>query len=224
MASHQMWMQRLSRAVEKVFKHSCKLLPLSSLCRMSMKTDFESTESTVSPDRGASVRIPPVPRYRSCDVNAYLRAELPKVLAGDVYRADCHFVPQAEYFENPFANTTAIDNRGLPQKFNDLMVERGYFNISMPSNTLHNYVCNNISAYTLAEDVKALIRQVYARDFDLICNLFGYCDREEVTCLQQVPNMCGGKPGTNASAFSADAGQDVRSSLFPKWPCGKPGE
>lgn len=162
--------------------------------------------------------------YRSCDVNAYLRAELPKVLAGDVYRADCHFVPQAEYFENPFANTTAIDNRGLPQKFNDLMVEHGYFNISMPSNTLHNYVCNNISAYTLAEDVKALIRQVYARDFDLICNLFGYCDREEVTCLQQVPNMCGGKPGTNASAFSADAGQDVRSSLFPKWPCGKPGE
>ena len=58
-------------------------------------------------------------RYRTCDVNAYLRAELPKastlhtpdmrlqtftnaqydpivkVLAGDVYRADCHFLPQA---------------------------------------------------------------------------------------------------------------------------------
>eukprot|EP00434_Breviolum_minutum_P011625 symbB.v1.2.010256.t1/scaffold670.1/size174347/7 len=162
--------------------------------------------------------------YRTCDVNSYLRAELPKVLAGDAYRADCHFLPQAEYFENPFANTTAIDNRRLPESFNELMVQRGYFNISMPSNTLHNYVCNNISAYTLADDVKALIRQVYARDFELLCNLFGYCDREEVTCLNQVPNMCGGKPGTNSSAFSATADQDVRSKLFPKWPCGRPGE
>ncbi|CAE7754473.1 unnamed protein product [Symbiodinium pilosum] len=161
--------------------------------------------------------------YRTCDVNSYLRAELPKVLAGDIYRADCHFLPQAEYFENPFANTTAIDNRNLPESFNALMVERGYFNITMP-HTIHNYVCNNISAYSLAEDVKALIRRVYARDFDLICNLFGYCDREEVTCLGQVPNMCGGKPGVNSTAFSANADKDVRSKYFPKWPCGKPGE
>mmetsp|Transcript_42857 Transcript_42857/g.79903 ORF Transcript_42857/g.79903 Transcript_42857/m.79903 type:complete len:382 (-) Transcript_42857:77-1222(-) len=160
--------------------------------------------------------------YRTCDVNSYLREELPKVMEGDIYRADCHFLPQAEYFENPFANTTAVDNRQIPDSFNALMVERGYFNITMPS-TLHNYVCNNISAYTLAEDVKVLIRKVYARDFDLICNLFGYCDREEVTCLGQIPNMCGGKPGVNSTAFSANADKDVRSKYFPKWPCGKPG-
>ncbi|CAE7835190.1 unnamed protein product [Symbiodinium sp. CCMP2592] len=161
--------------------------------------------------------------YRTCDVNSYLRAELPKVLEGDIYRADCHFLPQADYFENPFANTTAIDNRKIPESFNALMVERGYFNITMPR-TLHNYVCNNISAYTLAEDVKMLIRKVYARDFDLICSLFGYCDREEVTCLGQIPNMCGGKPGVNSTAFSANADKDVRSKYFPEWPCGKPGE
>ncbi|OLP89170.1 hypothetical protein AK812_SmicGene29410 [Symbiodinium microadriaticum] len=148
--------------------------------------------------------------YRTCDVNSYLRAELPKVLEGDIYRADCHFLPQADYFENPFANTTAIDNRKIPESFNALMVERGYFNITMPR-TLHNYVCNNISAYTLAEDVKMLIRKVYARDFDLICSLFGYCDREEVTCLGQIPNMCGGKPGVNSTAFSANA--DKASSM-----------
>ena len=34
------------------------------------------------------------------------------------------------------------------------------------------------------------VLQVYHRDFDLICNEFGYCDPTENVCLTRVPGMC----------------------------------
>eukprot|EP00930_Biecheleria_cincta_P027790 TRINITY_DN19449_c0_g1_i1.p1 TRINITY_DN19449_c0_g1~~TRINITY_DN19449_c0_g1_i1.p1 ORF type:complete len:488 (-),score=85.05 TRINITY_DN19449_c0_g1_i1:191-1510(-) len=159
--------------------------------------------------------------YRTCDVNAYLKAELRKVAAGDRYRADCHFLPQAEYLENPFANTTIVlDNRKIPSAFNDLMTEYGYNNVRM-SNSIHNFVCNNISAYSLDQEAKELIKEVYEKDFDELCSRFGYCDSDEITCLEQIPDMCGGKPGVVQK--TSEEGRDVRPNGFPKWPCGKPG-
>lgn len=159
--------------------------------------------------------------YRTCDVNAYLKAELRKVAAGDQYRADCHFLPQAEYLENPFANATIVlDNRKIPSAFNDLMTEYGYDSVKMTT-SIHNFVCNNISAYSLDQEAKELIKQVYEKDFDLLCSHFRYCDRDEMTCLEQIPDMCGGKHG--AEQASTGGGQDVRPHGFPKWPCGKPG-
>ena len=42
----------------------------------------------------------------------------------------------------------------------------------------------------LSCDTKKLIREVYARDFDLLCKHFGYCDAGENVCLTEVPEMC----------------------------------
>lgn len=35
-----------------------------------------------------------------------------------------------------------------------------------------------------------MILQVYRRDFDLLCQQFGYCDPNENVCLTRVPEMC----------------------------------
>ena len=42
----------------------------------------------------------------------------------------------------------------------------------------------------LSCDTKKLIREVYARDFELLCKHFGYCDAGENVCLTEVPEMC----------------------------------
>eukprot|EP00933_Yihiella_yeosuensis_P018974 TRINITY_DN15444_c0_g1_i1.p1 TRINITY_DN15444_c0_g1~~TRINITY_DN15444_c0_g1_i1.p1 ORF type:complete len:453 (-),score=89.59 TRINITY_DN15444_c0_g1_i1:761-2119(-) len=163
--------------------------------------------------------------YRTCDVNAYLKAELAKVVAGDRFRADCHFLPQAEFFNNPYAKTTlALDTRKIPSVFDELMIEHGNSNVKM-SGTLHNLVCNNLSAYSLEPDVRTLIKQVYADDFALLCVHFGHCSKDEMTCISQIPHMCGGKPGTNLTEVPAPAASDtVPVDGLPKFPCGHPGD
>merc|ERR1719401_2565655 len=130
--------------------------------------------------------------YRTCDVNAFLRAELTKVLAGDKFRGNCHLVPQAEFFDGKYGIVHPVDVRGIPQSFNDFMKRAGYSHVAM-TNTAHNIRCNDLSAYSLAEDVRGLIRRVYARDFDLICQRLGYCDRAEMTCIESIPEMCPNK-------------------------------
>lgn len=134
--------------------------------------------------------------YKTCDVNAYLKSELGKYLAGDRYRVGCHLLPQAEFFDQPYGITLPIDNRKLPDSFNKVMEEHGYpFRMG---ETLHNTMCNNVSAYSLDAEAKALVKKVYARDFELVCKYFGYCDSDEMTCLEQIPQMCGGKPNATA--------------------------
>lgn len=130
--------------------------------------------------------------YNDCDVNSYLRAELPKVKSGDRFRANCHFLPQADFYEDPHGVKFMVDNRNLRQSFNALMEDHGY-GFRMGEETIHNKICVNLSAYSLQKDVKEMIKDIYSRDFDMICDQFGYCDRDELTCLEDIPDMCGGK-------------------------------
>jgi len=130
--------------------------------------------------------------YKDCDVNGYLQAELGKYLAGDRYRDNCHLLPSAEYFEQVFDPVEPIDERGIPESFDAFMEQNGYA-VRMEG-MLHNVVCNDVSAYSLSTETKNLIKEVYAADFDLICDKFGYCDRDEMTCHENIENMCGGKP------------------------------
>eukprot|EP00434_Breviolum_minutum_P010395 symbB.v1.2.009169.t1/scaffold579.1/size184598/3 len=55
---------------------------------------------------------------------------------------------------------------------------------------MHVEGCNQVWAGDLSCETKALVRKVYARDFELLCHYFGYCDVHENTCLQMVPDMC----------------------------------
>lgn len=52
--------------------------------------------------------------------------------------------------------------------------------------------CNHVWAGDLSCETKALVRQVYARDFELLCSHFGHCDVHENVCLELVPDMCPG--------------------------------
>lgn len=132
--------------------------------------------------------------YATCDVNAYLQEELRRYLEGDRFRVNCHMLPQSEYVEQPYGATVFVDNRKIPDSLNELFTARGYaMKVEQP---IHNYFCNNISAYSLTEETKSLIRKVYRADFDLLCAKFGYCNDRELFCLENLSGMCGGKPET----------------------------
>merc|ERR1711920_41819 len=98
------------------------------------------------------------------------------------------------YFDAPFGITDPIDNRRIPDSFNELMVKHDY-RFRMVNVTYHNWKCNHLTAKSLNEETKKLIRQVYAKDFDLLCSHFGYCDKEELTCMKHIDGMCGESGG-----------------------------
>lgn len=131
--------------------------------------------------------------FRTCNVNAFLEEELPKVVA-DPYKNDCQWQPMSEYFDMPYGITVAFDNRKIPWSLNELLREHGYGFLEGNGEALHNIVCDNIWAGSLNNNVKAMIREIYARDFDLLCNLWGYCDPNELTCHSQFDKMCGDAP------------------------------
>jgi len=132
--------------------------------------------------------------YENCDVNSYLQAELGKYLKGDQYRGNCHLIPQAEYFDIPLGEVILVDNRRIPDSFNELVDKYGYSERFHMNSTIHNWLCNDVSAYSLTQETKDLIKQVYAADFALVCKHFGYCNPDELTCLEQIDGMCGSKP------------------------------
>lgn len=127
--------------------------------------------------------------YDTCDVNGYLKEELLKYKAGDHFRGNCALVPQAEYFDSPWGVAVPVDNRLIPGSINTVLGDYGYS--YRVDKTIHNWLCPNISAFSLDTEVKGLIQEVYARDFDLLCSYFGYCNRTEMICLEAIPQMCG---------------------------------
>jgi len=130
--------------------------------------------------------------YEDCDVNGYLQKELTQVLAGDRYRTNCHLLPSADYESTPYGKVEWIDERGIPESFNDFMSSKNA--TPRMGSSLHNYKCNDVSAYSLDEVTKALIKKVFAKDFKLQCEKFGHCDEDEMFCHENIPNMCGSKP------------------------------
>lgn len=131
--------------------------------------------------------------YKNCDVNAYLQTELKKYLAGDRFRTNCHLLPSSEFFDvGSGMSVEPIDERKIPDSFNQFM-EKHQASPRMEA-SMHNFWCNEISAYSLNEETKGLIRKVYAEDFRLACKYFGYCDDHELFCHENIPDMCGSKP------------------------------
>eukprot|EP00443_Scrippsiella_acuminata_P003406 CAMPEP_0115322002 /NCGR_PEP_ID=MMETSP0270-20121206/81166_1 /TAXON_ID=71861 /ORGANISM="Scrippsiella trochoidea, Strain CCMP3099" /LENGTH=301 /DNA_ID=CAMNT_0002741931 /DNA_START=165 /DNA_END=1070 /DNA_ORIENTATION=+ len=128
--------------------------------------------------------------FKTCDVNGAVRKMMTDYLAGDKYAADCTFIPQAEYFDEPFGIDLAVDNRRFPDSLNEVFAEHGYdFHIA-ENDILHVLGCPEVWAGDLSCDTKALVKQVYARDFELLCKNFGYCDQDENCCIEGVPMMC----------------------------------
>mmetsp|Transcript_24784 Transcript_24784/g.53899 ORF Transcript_24784/g.53899 Transcript_24784/m.53899 type:complete len:354 (+) Transcript_24784:171-1232(+) len=128
--------------------------------------------------------------FATCDVDGAVQQMMKDYLAGNKYGGGCTFVPQAEYFENPHGITLAVDNRLFPQSMNDVFDAHGYHQFQITEqDILHVDGCPNVWAGDLSCETKAMVRQVYKADFELLCEKFGYCT-EENTCIKGVPNMC----------------------------------
>lgn len=139
---------------------------------------------------------------KKCDVNAAVKTIMKKYIAGDLkYNNSCSFVPQAEYWEGPHGISVSVDNRYFPDSMNKVFVEHGYNDMEIRTNEIfHVMGCNEVWSGDFDEETRALVRQVYQKDFDLICKLFGHCDPDENTCLRGVPMMCPQKVLNNATA------------------------
>lgn len=128
--------------------------------------------------------------YKTCDVNGAVKKMLATYLSGNFYAEGCAFLPQAEFFDPPYGIALPVDNRLFPDSANQVMAKHGQpFHIST-SDVIHEQGCNEIWAGDLDCETKFLIKQVYRRDFDLLCKHFGYCNHDVNTCVNSVPNMC----------------------------------
>lgn len=129
---------------------------------------------------------------KTCDVNEGVKQAMQRYLASnDTFMDGCTYLPQAEYFDGPHGITIPVDNRRFPASLNQVFLEHGYPDMRIdPGEIEHVNGCNEKWAGDLAPDTRALVRQVYKRDFELLCEHFGYCDPEENTCLTGVPQMC----------------------------------
>jgi len=133
------------------------------------------------------------PKYFStCDVNGAVKLMMRRYLSGDRYWHGCVFLPQAEYFEGGAYNITLpIDNRYFPASVNAALLAHGYDNMLIgKSDIMHVDGCSEVWPGDLDQEARRLVRQVYARDFELLCKHFGHCDPEENVCLRGVPGMC----------------------------------
>eukprot|EP00418_Pyrodinium_bahamense_P019871 CAMPEP_0179126632 /NCGR_PEP_ID=MMETSP0796-20121207/59949_1 /TAXON_ID=73915 /ORGANISM="Pyrodinium bahamense, Strain pbaha01" /LENGTH=300 /DNA_ID=CAMNT_0020825387 /DNA_START=53 /DNA_END=955 /DNA_ORIENTATION=- len=148
-------------------------------------------ERLVAQFRGSGLLSAP-DLYLSCDVSGYVKRTLKKYLAdGNPYANNCQALPQAEFFDQPFGATVAVDNRRFPESANELLTDHGYTDILIQhGDVAHVSGCDHKWAGDLDEEARALVREVYARDFYLLCQHFGYCDTEENVCLTHIKGMC----------------------------------
>jgi len=129
--------------------------------------------------------------HAECDVNGALQTMLRSYKAGDQFASECTFLPQAEYFDGPYGVKLPIDNLLFPTSMNEVFAKHSYDNMHITTpDIIHVRGCDDVWAADLNAETKQLIQEVYARDFDLLCENFGYCDKEANVCLTQVPYMC----------------------------------
>jgi len=128
--------------------------------------------------------------FKTCDANGAVRKMMTDYLAGDKYAADCTFIPQAEYFDEPFGIDLAVDNRKFPDSLNKVFAEHGSDIHIDAGDVMHVTGCPEVWAGDLDCETKALVKQVYARDFELLCEKFEYCDEDENCCIEGVEGMC----------------------------------
>lgn len=124
-------------------------------------------------------------------VKRMMREYLSNVEAGNPYVEDCQHLPQAEYFDQPYGATDAIDNRYFPQSMNVYFDAHGLGALRIESDQVEHVTgCDDKWSADLDPEARALVRQVYRRDFDLLCERFSYCDPADNTCVHGVPGMC----------------------------------
>jgi len=129
--------------------------------------------------------------FETCDVNGALQQMMSLAIeSNDPFASACTFLPQAEYFDGPYGITLPVDNRRFPQSVNEVFEEHGYDERIHGQNIFHVTGCNQVWAGNLTAETRQMVKKVYARDFELLCKYFGYCDDEENDCITGVYHMC----------------------------------
>jgi len=130
----------------------------------------------------------------TCGLNAAVKKQLKDIVAsGNIFEGACAHLPQAEYFEGPHGIDIAVDNWRFPDSVNEVFEEHGYDWRIRTDDIMHVELCQDVWSQGFDEETRSLVRQIYAKDFDLLCEKFGYCDTDQNTCLQGVPTMCPGQ-------------------------------
>lgn len=128
-----------------------------------------------------------------CDVNAgvkqMMREYLWSMSLGKPYADDCNWLPQAEYFDQPFGATLPVDNRNFPESMNEVLAVHGFPQIAHEE-VQHVSGCDDKWVGDLDPEARQLVQTVYKRDFELLCTHFGHCEKEEETCLTHIEGMC----------------------------------
>lgn len=126
-----------------------------------------------------------------CDFNTAIKDMLKTMIAtDDPFHGGCVNIPQSEFFEGKYGIQIAVDNWRFPQSANEILQKHGYPWQIRREDILHVNQCRMKWTGDLDAETKALVRQYYKKDFELICKAFGHCDFEENTCLQGVHHMC----------------------------------
>merc|ERR1719325_75128 len=74
---------------------------------------------------------------------------------------------------------------------NNVFKNNGYADLHIEVNQIfHVSDCENSWSADFDNETRNLVKQVYARDFDLLCKHFNYCAFNENACLAGVPQMC----------------------------------
>ena len=134
------------------------------------------------------------PHFReTCDVNGAIKWLMQSLMNGTVskYASQCTFIPQAEFFEGPYAIQIAVDNLYFPESVNRMLVYNDLQSAIVEQNVILQIAgCDDSWAGDLEEETKYLVYQYFQKDFELLCERFGYCNYGKATCLVQVPGMC----------------------------------
>jgi hypothetical protein len=155
----------------------------------------------------------------SCDVNNAIKKLMKKGLEhtakGQLFAQKCTFIPQAEYFDGPYGITLPVNNRAFPKSMNEVFRDHNYFeNHIRHKDVFHVFGCPEVWAGDLDEETRAMVRKMYARDFDLLCEHFGYCDDEANTCIQGVDSMCPKRVLKHGLASIKPSAEDKRRQLL----------
>lgn len=130
------------------------------------------------------------PYAKNCDANGAINAMLDRAMINK-YDHGCAYIPQSEYFEGEYGAQVIVDGRKFPYSLNSVLRDHHYDEmIIQPEDCMHVTGCSEVWAGSLTPGTKARIRAYYAKDFEILCATFGYCNYDENTCLENVPTMC----------------------------------
>jgi hypothetical protein len=127
----------------------------------------------------------------ACDVNSAVKALMKKIVkTGDNTIGGCTNIPQSEFFEGKHGTQIAVDNWRFPQSANELFEKHNYPWHIVKEDVFHVWQCPDSWVGDFDDETRSLVKQVYAKDFELICKHFGHCEDGEKTCIQGVHTMC----------------------------------